>query len=102
MNTSWVVCNTASVISDVIPWYKPQNSECQKGNIKFRTKDPTILTATLENLVIWDSYTSALVGFEIHLWKSTYTGLIWGSWSDFDEDSCLLRYHTMNTGTQVP
>ena len=72
------------------------------GDIKFHTKDPTILTATLENLVIWDSCTPVSVELEIHLWKSTYNGLIWGSQSDFDDDSHILRYHTMNTGIQVP
>jgi hypothetical protein len=70
-----VVCNTASVTMDVIPWYtnfpniqyEPQNSGCQKGDIKFHIKDPTISTATLENLVIWDSCTPVSVDLEIHL-----------------------------------
>lgn len=75
VNTSGVVCNTASEISDVIQWYtnfpniqqEPQNSGCQKGDTKFHTKDPTISTATLEDIVIWDSCTPVSVELEIHL-----------------------------------
>jgi hypothetical protein len=35
----------------------PQSSRCQNGDMKFRSDDPQILGATVQNLVTRDSFT---------------------------------------------